>query len=125
VRYSSQVERYFDDPPNAGVLTGPAERLGAGRAGDVRHGAQVEFHILVDEGLIREARFRAYGCPCTIAAAARTAELLEGLTVEAAEEFDPHELAAELELPADKLTRALVVEDAIRAALADWRSRGS
>lgn len=123
MRYSSQVERYFDDPPNAGVLTGPA--VGTGRAGDASHGAEVEFSILVDKGRIRAARFRAYGCPCTIAAAARTAEKLEGLTVEAAEHFDPHAMADELELPPDKLTRVLLVEDALRASLADWRNRGS
>ena len=125
MRYSSQVERYFDDPPNAGVLTGPPAKLAIGRAGDARHGAEVEFSILVDEGRIRTARFRAYGCPCTIAAAARTTEKLEGLTIEAAGKFDPHAMADELELPADRLTRVLLVEDALRASLADWRNRGS
>lgn len=125
MRYSSEVERYFDDPPNVGVLSGPQRQLGVGAAGGVRHGARVEFHIRVDEGVVQEARFRAYGCPCTIAAAARAAEKLQGLGVAAMGKFDPHELAAELGLPADKLTGVLLVEDALRASLADWRSRGS
>ncbi len=97
--------------------------MGTGAAGRPEEGAEVEFSMRIVDGIVEKATFRAYGCPCTIAMASWMTERVTGLDAAAVECLDPHELAAEMGLPPAKLTRALVIEDAVKAALEDWRRR--
>ncbi len=113
--YGPLVRRLFADPPGAGRLEGPDVRHG--RAGDrVRDGAEVAFSLRVRDGVVAEARFQAFGCPHTIAAAALVAAGLPGEAL-AAVDCDPHALARRLDVPAEKLGRLLIVEDALAACL--------
>lgn len=123
MQYSQVVEQHFDCPRNVGVLHGDRRSIGIGLAGSIEDGAQVEFQMRFAGGTVEKATFRAYGCPCTIAMASWMTERVQGLSVQAVESLDPHELAAEIGLPPEKLTRALLVEDAVKMGLEDWRCR--
>lgn len=113
--YSARVLELFADPPHAGDLAdGPGERL-RGEAGSPEQGAWVVFEARLAGGRVVAAAFRAFGCPHVIAAAALVAGRMTGSPPEQAADFDAHALAAELELPASKLGRLLVVQDAAAA----------
>jgi len=111
--YSALVRERFEKPGNAGRLLGDVV---TGMAGEKAHGARVEFDFRLREGRVERARFRAYGCPHTIAAASWVAEQAEGRDLEEKGWLDPHALADVLELPEHKLGVLLVVEDALRDA---------
>ncbi len=125
MNYREQVRALFRETPRAGVFSPEEEaalrtaggRLLCGRRGSREQGAEVAFSLAVDgDGTIVEARFAAFGCPHFIAAASLSAQRLAGrVLAEAA--VDPRALAAELEAPAWKLGRLLVVEDAVNACL--------
>ncbi|MGH8496753.1 MAG: iron-sulfur cluster assembly scaffold protein [Gammaproteobacteria bacterium] len=122
-RYSRAVLESFDNPQHAGRAEGSGPELAVGRAGSPRAGAVIELSLKVAQGSVRQARFRAFGCPHTIAAASRLAVAIEGLSVDALEGFDVRSLAAELDLPAWKLGRLLILEDALAGCIADWKRR--
>ena len=119
--YSALVREHFERPRLAGRLNGLGVRMGA--AGSTERGVWVEFTVRIAEGRVAEARFRAYGCPHTIAAASWVADHLVGQPLADAAEIDPLELGELLEAPAEKLGNLLVVEDALRACLAEAGAR--
>jgi NifU-like protein involved in Fe-S cluster formation len=112
--YSARVRALFSALPRAGALP-PLGRVVTGEAVALDRGAWVRFEARIDAGAIADCRFRAWGCPHTLAAAALAAELLAS----GGEIPDAHRLARELEAPAGKLGRLLVVEDAIQALLSE------
>lgn len=125
--YGDLVRALFSATPGAGRVSapgpgGPAGDVYFGRGGGAACGAEVEFSLLVAGGRIVEARFLARGCPYTIAAASLVAGRLGGLPLAEAG-CDPHALARELEAPPEKLGRLLLVEDALRDALARCTGR--
>jgi cysteine desulfurase len=89
-----------------------------GRAGRRSEGTEVCFELEIDGGFVKSARFSAYGCPHTVAVAAWLCEALEGARVDSGIPGSPVEWAAPFEVPAEKLGRLLIVEDALCAALA-------
>jgi NifU-like protein involved in Fe-S cluster formation len=116
--YSERVRQLFAETPRAGVLTG-GRGLGVvrtGRAGGRGQGVEVEFSARISEGRVVEVRFRALGCPYTIAAAAAVAAAAEGAELAQAQ-VDPQALALDLGVPRDRLGRLLVVQDALAACL--------
>lgn len=122
--YSPLVQQLFDRPERAGRLTGPGVRTGT--AGSMERGVWVEFSIRVDGERVADARFRAYGCPHTIAAASWVAQDVVGRPLEEAAALDPLALGERLEAPAEKLGNLLVVEDALRACIgAQTQGQGS
>ncbi|MBA3564914.1 MAG: iron-sulfur cluster assembly scaffold protein [Gammaproteobacteria bacterium] len=121
--YSRAVLESFEHPLHAGRARGDPAELIVGRAGSMKAGALVELSLRVAPGGVTEARFRAFGCPHTIAAASRVAQQIEGQPIEALEGFDIQAIADELEVPAGKLGRLLIVADALVGCLAEWRRR--
>ncbi len=111
--YKDSVRKLFDSPRNAGVFD-ESKNVVVGRAGDRSAGATVEFSLAIDGQVIKDAKFRAYGCPHTIAAASYVAANLVGAEVDALAGFDPHRMTEALDFPAEKLGRALIIEDALR-----------
>lgn len=122
--YSALVARHFDQPCNAGPLTGKHGTLCAGAAGQRENGAQIRFDARIEADRIAEIVFRAYGCPHTIAACSLACERLEGAPVRALGELEPAELAAALGVPAEKTGRLLLVEDALHQCLRAWDNSG-
>ena len=111
--YSPRVRALFDALPRAGALPAGGRAI-AGEAAAVDRGAWVRFEARLEGGRIADCRFRAWGCPHTLAAAAIAAgELASGRVP------DARWLARELDAPADKMGRLLVVEDAMQSLLAE------
>ena len=116
--YSDLVFDHFDRPRNAGALDASMERVVSGRAGSVETGAQVEIDLSLDGARIAEARFRAFGCPHLIASASWLTCRVKGQEIRELKELQPLEIAEVLGLPQNKLGLMLILEDALRAAIA-------
>ena len=113
--YSGEVQRRFAAP---GRIARATEHTGCettGEAGDRSLGVWVCFHVRARAGQVEAVRFQVFGCPHTIAAVSLLAERLEGEGVAALGRDWARELAADLSVPAEKLGRLLVLEDALRA----------
>ena len=115
MNYNEATLRYFRAAPGAGVLSG--DGVGRGSAGTRELGTWVQFDVRLEAGRIAAARFLAFGCPHTVAAAARIAEQAPGRDPQPALPESPGQLRALFEVPVEKLGRLFVVEDAWLAAL--------
>ena len=118
-RYSARVLELFRALPYAGALPAAPAGFAAAEAIALDRGAWVKFEARVDAGRIVACRFRAWGCPHTLAAAALAAGWLEGRPDGEPTHCAGSRLARELDAPAEKMGRLLVVEDAARALLAE------
>jgi len=123
-RYSPTVAQHFAQPQYAGTLAGSYEITLSGTAGRREHGTEVVFHVGVDAGQIAEITFQVFGCPHTIAACSVLAVRLTGESAASLDDVRPAELAASLDLPAEKMGRLLVIEDALRKCREAWDNRG-
>ena len=124
MEYSSEVVRRCDSPRRAGELPHALPGLLSGQAEDRVLQVWVRFDLQVQHGVIQTARFEAFGCPHTVAAADLAAEWLEGQPLEAARRVDARELMAALDVPVEKLGKLLRIEDAA-AACAGGAPQGS
>jgi cysteine desulfurase len=88
-----------------------------GRAGKQADGTEVCFELRIADGIVKSARFTAYGCPHTVAVVAWLCDVLEGVRIDADTFGTPPDWARDFDVPAEKLGRLLIVEDALRAAL--------
>lgn len=114
----ARIGPLFRNLAHAGDLgAGPALQLLTGEAGEQSHGTRIRFTLGVVEGLIRAVRYRAYGCPFTLATCEWLAGSLEGRPAACPGLGGPLDWAQQLGIPADRLGRLLVIEDALRAAL--------
>jgi NifU-like protein involved in Fe-S cluster formation len=120
-RYSPRVLELFAELPGAGSMPAGAGEIIVGEAAALDRGAWVRFEARLDDGQIAECRFRAWGCPHTLAAAAFVATELESRPQSGRHVIDAARLARELGAPAEKMGRFFVVEDALRALLAHER----
>ena len=120
--YSPLVAQHFAEPEGVGELKQCHAASSRGRAGGREHGTEVVFEVGIDEDRVTELTFRAFGCPHTIAACSVLTRRFLGEPVAALGAFRPAELAAELDLPPDKMGRLLVVQDALREALVNWEN---
>jgi cysteine desulfurase len=119
-RLNGETRRYFQAPARPARFAGqaPPEGFRQGSAGRREDGARVGFELKIDEGIVKSARFTAYGCPHTVAVAAWLCDVLEGRRLEAGIPGSPTDWAARFEVPVEKLGRLLIVEDALRACFA-------
>ena len=120
-RYSARVLELFAELPGAGSMAAGAGEIVVGEALALDRGAWIRFEARLEDGRIAECRFRAWGCPHTLAAAALVATKLGSRPQSRPHVIDASELARELGAPAEKMGRFLVVEDALRALLAHER----
>ena len=120
-RYSARVLELFSELPGAGALPAGAGEMLAGEAMALDRGAWVRFEARIDDGRIQDCRFRAWGCPHTLAAAAFVVAELRARPEAAAGAMDAARLARELSAPAEKMGRLFVVEDALKSLFARGR----
>jgi NifU-like protein involved in Fe-S cluster formation len=120
-RYSPRVLELFTALPGAGSMPAGAGEIVVGEAVALDRGAWVRFEARLEDGRIAECRFRAWGCPHTLAAAAFVAKELGSNPQPGPHVIDASRLARELGAPAEKMGRFFVVEDALRALLAHER----
>jgi nitrogen fixation NifU-like protein len=122
--YSSAVLDYYENPRNVGSLDKESAQVGTGMVGAPACGDVMKLQIQVDDdGIITDAKFKTYGCGSAIASSSLVTEWLKGRTLDQAQEIKNSEIAEELALPPVKIHCSVLAEDAISAAIADYRSK--
>ena len=122
--YSKEVLDHYENPRNVGTLDKKALDVGTGLVGAPACGDVMRLQIKVDEnGVIKEARFKTYGCGSAIAASSLATEWLKGMTLEEAKEVKNKDIASHLSLPPVKVHCSVLAEDAIRAAIEDYKDK--
>ena len=124
--YSEKVIDHYENPRNVGVLDKNSENVGTGMVGAPACGDVMCLQIQVnDNGVIEEARFKTYGCGSAIASSSLVTEWLKGKTLDEAQAIKNIDIATELALPPVKVHCSVLAEDAIKAAIEDYRSKKS
>ena len=124
--YSEKVIDHYENPRNVGVLDKNSENVGTGMVGAPACGDVMRLQIQVnDSGVIEEARFKTYGCGSAIASSSLVTEWLKGKTLDQAQAIKNIDIATELALPPVKVHCSVLAEDAIKAAVEDYRSKKS
>ena len=124
--YSDKVMDHFNNPRNIGSLDKNDASVGTGVVGAPECGDVMKLQIKVDEqGVITEARFKTFGCVSAIAASSLATEWLKGKTVDQATELKNTALAEELSLPPVKIHCSVLAEDAVKAAIDDWKRKNA
>ncbi|MEM7281569.1 MAG: iron-sulfur cluster assembly scaffold protein [Pseudomonadota bacterium] len=118
LEYSPTVLAYFDQPHRAGTLKVPKTQMVEGRSGTTREGFVVQFQLQVAGQAITDGRYRVYGCPHGIAAAAWVVDQLIGGATRNVGQIRPQQIAEALDLPVEKMYVALIVEDALKQCAA-------
>jgi len=122
--YSQQVIDHYENPRNVGSFSKDEEGVGTGMVGAPSCGDVMKLQIKVDEhGIIRDARFKTYGCGSAIASSSLITEWVKGKTLDEAGSIKNSDIAEELALPPVKIHCSILAEDAIRAAIADYKSK--
>ncbi|MBC8948354.1 MULTISPECIES: Fe-S cluster assembly scaffold IscU [Xenorhabdus] len=122
--YSDKVIDHYENPRNVGSFDNEDPTVGSGMVGAPACGDVMRLQIKVnDEGIIEDARFKTYGCGSAIASSSLVTEWMKGKSLEQAEAIKNTHIAEELELPPVKIHCSILAEDAIKAAIADYKSK--
>ena len=122
--YSDKVLEHYNNPKNVGSLDKSASNVGTGVVGAPECGDVMKLQIQVSEdGVIEDAKFKTFGCGSAIASSSLATEWVKGRTVEEAASLKNTEIVKELSLPPIKIHCSVLAEDAIKAALADWKAK--
>jgi nitrogen fixation NifU-like protein len=123
--YSEKVVDHYENPRNVGSFAKDDDDVGTGMVGAPACGDVMKLQIKVMDGVITDARFKTYGCGSAIASSSLVTEWVKGRTLEQAEAIKNSEIATELALPPVKIHCSILAEDAIKAAVADYRIKHS
>jgi nitrogen fixation NifU-like protein len=121
--YSTNVLDHYENPRNVGKLDKSDPRVGTGLVGAPACGDVLQLQIQVDDGVITDAKFKTYGCGSAIASSSLVTTWLKGKSIDEADAIKNSDIAEELALPPVKIHCSILAEDAIKAALADYRSK--
>jgi nitrogen fixation NifU-like protein len=121
--YSEQVIDHYENPRNVGSFDKNDEDVGTGMVGAPACGDVMKLQIKVTEGVITDARFKTYGCGSAIASSSLVTEWVKGKTLDQAASIKNSEIAEELALPPVKIHCSILAEDAIKAAVDDYRKK--
>lgn len=121
--YSNQVIDHYENPRNVGSFGKDEEDVGTGMVGAPACGDVMKLQIKVKDGVITDARFKTYGCGSAIASSSLVTEWVKGRTLDEAEKIKNSEIATELALPPVKIHCSILAEDAIKAAVEDYRKK--
>ena len=123
--YSDKVIDHYENPRNVGSFEKNDPDVGTGMVGAPSCGDVMRLQIKVDNetGLITDARFKTYGCGSAIASSSLVTEWVKGKTLEQATQIKNTDIAAELALPPVKIHCSILAEDAIKAAIVDYRKK--
>ena len=124
MRYSEKVQEHFNNPKNVGSLDREDPTVGTAIVGAPACGDVMQLQLQIsDEGVIEDAKFKTFGCGSAIASSSLVTTMVKNRTIEEAQEIRNTEIASELELPPQKIHCSVLAEDAIRAAIADYRKK--
>jgi nitrogen fixation protein NifU and related proteins len=121
--YSEKVIDHYENPRNVGSLDKDDEGVGTGIVGAPACGDVMKLQIKVEDGVIKDARFKTYGCGSAIASSSLVTEWVKGMTVDQAMEIQNSQIAEELSLPPVKIHCSVLAEDAIKAAIKDYQEK--
>jgi len=122
--YSDKVLDHYQNPRNVGSLDKNDPNVGTGVVGAPECGDVMKLQIRVDDsGKIVDAKFKTYGCGSAIASSSLATEWLKGTNVDAAAQIKNTQIVEELSLPPVKIHCSVLAEDAIKAAIEDWRTK--
>lgn len=122
--YSDKVIDHYENPRNVGTFDKNDGSVGTGMVGAPACGDVMRLQIKVnDEGIIEDAKFKTYGCGSAIASSSLITEWVKGKSLDDALAIKNSEIAEELELPPVKIHCSILAEDAVKAAVADYRKR--
>ena len=120
--YSEKVIDHYENPRNVGKMD-IDDTVGTGMVGAPACGDVMKLQIRVEEGIITDAKFKTYGCGSAIASSSLVTEWVKGKTLEQAGSIKNAEIAEELSLPPVKIHCSILAEDAIKAAIADYKAK--
>ena len=122
--YSEKLLDHYENPRNVGSFSKDDTDVGTGMVGAPACGDVMKLQIKVDEnGIIRDARFKTYGCGSAIASSSLVTEWVKGMHINDATLLNNSEIAEELALPPVKIHCSILAEDAIKAAVADYQAK--
>jgi len=123
--YSAQVIDHYENPRNVGSFDRTDESVGTGMVGAPACGDVMKLQIKVEDGIITDAKFKTYGCGSAIASSSLVTEWVKGKTLDEAGSIKNTQIAEELALPPVKIHCSILAEDAIKAAVEDYRKKHS
>tara|TARA_R110000782_G_scaffold235219_1_gene321253 strand:+ start:128 stop:514 length:387 start_codon:yes stop_codon:yes gene_type:complete len=122
--YSDKVLDHYENPRNVGKMDESDENVGTGMVGAPACGDVMRLQIKVsDSGIIEDAKFKTYGCGSAIASSSLVTEILKGMNLDEAVTISNSDIASELALPPVKIHCSVLAEDAIKAAVADYKEK--
>ena len=124
--YSEKVLEHYEKPKNIGSMDSGSDDVGTGRVGAPECGDVMKVQIKVDdEGKITDAKFKTFGCGSAIAASSLATDWVTGKSLSEAERISNVEIVEELSLPPVKIHCSVLAEDAIKAAINDYKSKNN
>ena len=122
--YSEKVIDHYENPRNVGAMDKKDSNVGTGMVGAPACGDVMQLQIKVnDSGIIEDAKFKTYGCGSAIASSSLITEWVKGKSLDEAGAIKNNQIAEELELPPVKVHCSILAEDAIKAAIADYKNK--
>lgn len=122
--YSDKVIDHYENPRNVGKMDAADSHVGTGMVGAPACGDVMRLQIKVnDQGVIEDAKFKTYGCGSAIASSSLVTEWVKGMTLDQAASLKNAQIAEELALPPVKIHCSVLAEDAIKAAIDDYRNK--
>jgi Fe-S cluster assembly scaffold IscU len=121
--YSEKVLDHYSNPKNVGTLDKSKPNVGTGLVGAPECGDVMRLQIEIEDGIIKDAKFKTFGCGSAIAASSLATEWLKGKSLDEAVTIDNMDLVEELNLPPVKIHCSVLAEDAIKSAINDYRKK--
>jgi nitrogen fixation NifU-like protein len=121
--YSEKVIEHYENPRNVGKMDVTDPSVGTGTVGAPACGDVMRLQIKVENGIITDAKFKTYGCGSAIASSSLVTEWVKGKSIEEAGTIKNSQIAEELALPPVKIHCSILAEDAIKAAIEDYRKK--
>ena len=124
MNYSKKVLEHFENPQNVGSMDKNDITVGTAIVGAPACGDVLKLQLKINsDGIIEDAKFKTFGCGSAIASSSLVTTLVKGLSIESAEKIRNIDIASELDLPPVKIHCSVLAEDAIKAAITDYRNK--
>ena len=123
--YSDKVIDHYENPRNVGSLDKGSDDVGTGLVGAPACGDVMKLQIKVEDGVITDAKFKTFGCGSAIASSSLATEMIKGMTLDQAAQIKNTQIVEELNLPPVKIHCSVLAEDAIKAAIEDYKKKQS
>jgi nitrogen fixation NifU-like protein len=121
--YSDKVIEHYENPRNVGAFDKGEDDIGTGLVGAPACGDVMKLQIKVENGVIKDAKFKTFGCGSAIASSSLATEMIKGMSLDEAAQIKNTQIVEELNLPPVKIHCSVLAEDAIKAAIEDYKKK--